>query len=63
MTVPKCKHCGHEAPPPFVGKIIYVPLKNETSRRYSLKCPIRGKSFVYPQITYEELHGKKEEEE
>jgi hypothetical protein len=63
MTAPKCKHCGHEAPPPFPGEIIYVPIKKETVSRYSLKCPICEKTFIYPAITHEEIHGKKEEKE
>jgi len=63
MAVPKCKYCGHEAPPLFAGKIIYVPLKKETVSRYSLKCPICKKTFIFPEITHEEIHGKKEKEE
>jgi len=57
---PKCPKCGHEAPPPFVGKKVIVPMKESIEERYSLTCPECGNGFLYPEVTDEDIFGKKD---
>jgi hypothetical protein len=56
---PKCPECGHTHPPGFPAKIVYVPLKENISKRYSLTCPKCEKGFIYPTVTDEEIYGEK----